>query len=129
MENLFTSPLSVNRIDRGFVLGTWLFQFSNTRFLTDPLKQTTITLYGLKEGSEVRVYDFWGNEIAGIESLTGTDEWSFSANYYGDGSPYNMIMVVVFHLYYNEVRFQYEVPFVDSKIPIFQVKDRWYKNP
>jgi hypothetical protein len=87
---------------------------------------TTITLTGLKEDSEVRVYENDGgnngDEIDGVED-SGTS-FSFSA------SSASVVNIMINHLNYLPADiWQYTVPSSDATIPIVQFVDRQYNNP
>jgi len=83
---------------------------------------TTVTFSGVHAGSEVRVYDASGNELAGVESSTANPEltWVLSA---GD------VRVVVVHLDYKIKDFQYTPVAGAVSLPVQQEADSWYSNP
>lgn len=83
---------------------------------------TTVTFSGVHAGSEIRVYDASGNELAGVESSTANPEltWVLST---GD------VRVVVVHLDYKIKDFQYTPVAGAVSLPVQQEADSWYSNP
>lgn len=83
---------------------------------------TTVTFSGVHAGSEIRVYDASGNELAGVESSTANPEltWVLST---GD------VRVVVVHLDYKIKEFQYTPVSGAVPLPVQQEADSWYSNP
>jgi hypothetical protein len=98
------------------------------------VQATNVTLTGLRDNTEIRVYDQTTpipNELAGIENATtGTvDNRSFSFSL----SSGTVVDIAVFNQDYilppnNRIE-NYTVPGTDASIPISQVRDRNYKNP
>ena len=100
---------------------------------TDVQANISTTLTGMKDNTEVRVYDQSNPpvELAGIENATaGTvDDRSFTFAL----SATTLVDIVVFNIDWilppnNRVK-DFTVPSVDSSIPISQVFDRNYENP
>lgn len=92
-----------------------------------PLDVVTITLTGLKEGSEVRAYvDESGNngiEIDGYDTVSGTS-WSF------DAESSSVINIMINHVDYLPADiWGYVVGTSDVSIPVSQFIDRVYSNP
>ena len=86
---------------------------------------STLTITGLKAGSEVRVYRSSDlEELTGIESSETTFTWGFSVT----GSV--TVEIAILHLKYQYMRL-YDVVLSSSdvSIPVQQVKDRNYDNP
>jgi hypothetical protein len=93
-----------------------------------------VTLTGLKDNTEVRVYDQTApipNDLAGVENATtGTvDNRSFSFSL----SSGTVVDIAIFNQDYilppnNRIE-DYTVPGNDASIPISQVRDRNYRNP
>lgn len=87
----------------------------------------TVTLTGLKSGSEIRVWTRDGNGdndqvVDGIES-SGTS-WSFS------GSAGQLVNITIYHLNYLPKYIEpYEIPSNNASIPTDQSSDRIYLNP
>ena len=83
---------------------------------------TTVTFSGVHAGSEIRVYDASGNELAGVESCTTNPAltWALST---GD------VRVVVVHLAYKIKDFQYTPVAGAVSLPVQQEADSWYSNP
>lgn len=83
---------------------------------------TTVTFSGVNAGSEIRVYDASGNELAGVESSTANPEltWVLST---GD------VRIVVVHLDYKVKDFQYTPISGAVSLPVQQEADSWYRNP
>ena len=87
------------------------------------LAQPTLTLTGLKPGSEVRIFNkATGAEIAGAES-SGT---SFSAKY--DYTADIDVYIVILALGYQWMQIDYTLTAEDASIPVQQVIDRVYEN-
>lgn len=84
----------------------------------------SMTLTGLKSGSEVRIYKSSDmTELTGIESSTSTFTWNFSytASY--------EVEIIILHLEYQYIRLtNINVVASDITIPIQQVIDRNYEN-
>ena len=85
----------------------------------------TMTLTGLKAGSEVRIYRSSDMvEMTGIESSTTTFTWNFSYS-----SSY-AVEIGILHLNYQYIRLtDIMISASDITIPIQQVTDRNYLNP
>lgn len=98
------------------------------------VQATNVTLTGLRDNTEVRVYDQTTpvpNELAGIENATAgtTDDRSFSFSL----SSGTIVDIAVFNETFilppnNRIE-DFEVPSNDTSIPISQVRDRNYLNP
>lgn len=90
--------------------------------------QVQVTFTGMKDNSEVRVYDAdTGAEIAGIEDATGGSPGNRSFAW-SDNSG-NMVDYVIHSLNYETIRVEgYTVPAVATSIPIQQRIDRNYEN-
>lgn len=91
------------------------------------VNSVTITLTGLPNNVEVRIYQDAGSgvagaEIAGIENVTGNQ---FA---YTDAASNNVI-ITIFDEDYNPVRTQYQNPSSSTSIPIQLISDGWYLNP
>jgi hypothetical protein len=86
------------------------------------INPANITLTGIKNNSEVRVYEAGTqNEIVGQENIT-TGTYTFS-------STQATVDLVVISLQYQNLRIQNLDTAVDSTIPIQQIIDRQYLNP
>jgi hypothetical protein len=89
----------------------------------------SVTFTGLKDNTEVRVYDAGdGSEIGGIENATSgspdnrTFTWSDVAS--------NVVDYVIHNNTYETIRVEgYTVPTSDTSIPVQQRLDRNYSNP
>lgn len=93
-------------------------------FVIEPKIYPTITLTGLKNPSEVRVFNDIGMvEIAGQENVTSG---TFSFQY--DPDIVASITIVVLSLGYINIRFQLALSLSDTTIPIQQQIDRQYSN-
>jgi hypothetical protein len=86
--------------------------------------QTTVTLTGLVNGSEVRVYDSGDNSVIdGTESVTG-NEFSFT------DAAGNTVYIRIFHVDYLPADISgYVIPAAATDVPVQQVFDRNYSNP
>lgn len=95
----------------------------------------TLTLTGMKDNSEVRVYDSFDttppystpNELAGIENATAgtTDDRSFAFS----ATPGNTIYIKVFNVDWLFDTLTLVVPSTSQSIPISQRTDRVFDNP
>lgn len=89
----------------------------------------TITLTGMKDWTEVRVYEYGTiNEIAGIEDVIAGSvdnrSWSFSAN----GG--QVVDIRIFNIFWVSTNIlNYTVPSSNTSIPVTQVEDWVYENP
>ena len=86
---------------------------------------STLTITGLKAGSEVRVYRSSDlEELTGIESSGTSFSWGFSVT----GSV--TVEIAILHLEYQYMRlYDIVLSSSDVTIPVQQVKDRNYENP
>lgn len=101
-------------------------------FTTTVNNNTSVTLTGMKDNSEVRVYDNAALasrvELAGIENATAgtTDNRSFTFSL-GAGVVTN---IVVYAVGFNPVYFNaFTIPSSDTSLPVSQQTDRTYENP
>ena len=84
-----------------------------------------LKLVGIKENSEVRIYKKDTMEqLAGIENVT-SDTFTYEYEYTSDID----VIVTVFNIGYNPIRFETTLSNSDTTIPIQQQVDRTYKNP
>jgi len=82
-------------------------------------------LTGIKENSEIRIYkkdDL--SELTGVESLSG-NEFLYRYKYTEDTD----VIVTIFNINYDPIRFETTLTQNDTTIPIQQQYDRNYKNP
>ena len=91
----------------------------------------TLTFTGLKDNTEIRVYDQSGNELDGIENATAgsPDDRSFAASV--AGSTVVDIMIMNLEWTYpprNRIE-DFTWPSATATLPIQQVIDRTYENP
>jgi hypothetical protein len=101
------------------------FTVSNDGVKFTPLIYSFFSITNLQLGSEVDIYDVYGNAIGGVESAISTT-FVFQYDYVGISQD---ITVVVFHQEYQPVTFSDTLDGIDKSIPIFQVYDRVYYNP
>lgn len=98
---------------------------------TTILNSINVTLTGMKDDTEVRIYRTGTNpavEIAGIETVTDgtTDDRSFT---FSDEAG-NSVDIVIISLTYENLRIEnYIIPSTNSSLPIQQSIDRNYLNP
>lgn len=106
---------------------------NGTSATTDVQANISTTLTGMKDNTEVRVYDQSNPpvELAGIENATAgtTDDRSFAFAL----SATTVVDIVIFNVEYilppnNRIE-DFTVPSVDSSLPISQVFDRNFENP
>lgn len=93
---------------------------------TDPVGSITVTLSGVKPGSEIKLIDKDKNVLGGTESLDGVA--AFNVNYYAPGSPNNVIRILIISLGYEVIDLAYTLPNTSITIPVFQRIDRNYRN-
>ena len=88
-----------------------------------------ITLDGMKDGSEVRIYRYGTlNEIAGIEQVTDGSEDDRSFQFSDEAG--NQVNIIVFNTGYAYYRINnYVIPSNAATLPIDQKIDRVYENP
>lgn len=88
-------------------------------------QQATLTLNGLKDNSEVRIYEAGtSTEIAGIENSSGNFQYTYE--YQGSSIA---VDIVVHHLNYQYLKVSnVTLGSTNSTIPIQQVSDRQYAN-
>lgn len=97
------------------------------RLPTEPSGSVTITLSGVKAGSEAYIFDSTGNVLAGVESAT--DPQAFTLQRYATGNPLNSVRIFIASLGYENIDISYTLPETNSSIPIQQRIDRNYRNP
>lgn len=88
--------------------------------------QPTLTITGLKNPSEVRIFDAGTTtELAGQENVTtGSFEWVFDPAVYPD------VDISILALSYQNIRFtNFALSMADVTIPVQQQVDRQYANP
>jgi hypothetical protein len=98
----------------------------NIIFDIEPSFEPTLTITGLQNPSEVRIFDAGTTtEIAGEESITdGEFSWVF------DPTVYPMVDIAVLSLGYQNIRFtDFALSLADVSIPVQQQLDRQYWNP
>ena len=90
---------------------------------------TSVTITGLVDNTEVRVYDAGDNsEIAGTEDATDgtTGNRSFT---FSDAAA-NVVNIVIHNTNYVYIRItNFTIPGTDTSIPVQQRFDRNYSNP
>lgn len=95
---------------------------------TTVVSTVSITLTGLKDNTEIRVYEAATTTVvAGIENATTgtTDNRSFSFS----DSPGNFVDIIVHNLAYKWLKISnFEIPSTSSSVPIQQEIDRNYAN-
>lgn len=97
------------------------------RLPTEPSGSVTITLSGIKPGSEAYIFDSSGNVLAGVESAA--DPQPFTLQRYATGNPLNNVRIFIASLGYENIDIAYTLPETNSSIPIQQRIDRNYRNP
>lgn len=83
---------------------------------------TTVTFTGVNAGSEIRVYNAAGSEIAGVESCDANHAltWNVDAT---------ALTIRIVHTAYKIKEFQYTNVEGSVSLPIQQEADKWYSNP
>ena len=97
----------------------------NIIFDIEPSFEPTLTISGLKNPSEVRIFDEGTTtELAGEENITdGTFTWVF------DPAVYPAVDIAVLSLGYQNIRFtNFPLTLADTNIPVQQIVDRQYEN-
>lgn len=95
------------------------------RLPSEAIGSTTVTFEGIKPGSEVRIYNPYGIELAGIETCATDQALSFDVF----APAYNLTTIRIIHLDYKIKEFTYRPVVGAQSIPIQQEPDHWYKNP
>lgn len=96
--------------------------FQTAGVVVNIVSASTLTFTGIKDGSEVRIYEAGTTtELDGNDSITGG---TFSSSI-----SVGAVDAVVFALGYLEVRYYGLVTTADQSIPVQQVVDRQYSNP
>jgi hypothetical protein len=91
----------------------------------EPKISPTLTITGLKNPSEVRIFDAGTTtQLAGQENVTsGTFQWVF------DPETYPSVDIAILSLGYQNVRFtSFPLSLADTSIPVQQQVDRQYEN-
>ena len=88
---------------------------------TNILQSATLTISGLVAGSEVRLYDSALNEIAGVESSSTHEDFTYNEAYVG-------AILVVHNVDYKPLRIELNLELSNSTLPVQQQFDRNYKN-
>ena len=82
----------------------------------------TLTISGANNNSEIRVYKVSDDtELMGIENSSG--DFTDDCSYVG------VVKIIVHHLDYQYVNFEYTLTGVDANVPVPQQKDLTYNNP
>lgn len=94
---------------------------------TDAVGTVNVSFSGVKAGSEIKLFDQVGELLAGVESAAGTP--AFVLSRFSDGSPNNDVRVLIISLSYEVLDFVITLTSANTNIPVFQRKDRNYRNP
>lgn len=97
------------------------------RLASDPIGTVTLTLNGVKPGSEVHIIDYAASIISSVESTVGDP--SFPLSVYQAGNVRNTIRILVVSLSYEVLDLSFTLTNVNASIPVFQRVDRNYRNP
>lgn len=108
---------------RGTVGGVLAYQ----RLPSEPIGSIYLTLTGIKNGSEVHIFNASGDAIADSESTSG--DVVFQMNVYSAGNANNTVRIFVASLGYENIDIRYTLPTQNVSVPFFQRIDRTYKNP
>lgn len=103
----------------------WSTWHINIIFDIEPSFEPTLTISGLKNPSEVRIFDAGTTtEIAGSENITtGEFQWVF------DPTVYPSVDIAVLSLGYQNLRFtDFALALANASIPVQQQVDRQYRN-
>lgn len=91
-----------------------------------PSATYTLTLTGMQDDTEVRIYDQSGNELTGIEDVGATGIFSYTYDYFADF----IVDIQIMHLGYVFQRFNdFPLTSADKTQLIQQNLDRTYANP
>lgn len=93
----------------------------NHGFGLEPVS-TTVTFAGVNAGSEIRVYDSSGTELAGTESCSADQELTWTV-------PVGDVRVVIVNMDYKIKDFTYTSVAGAQSLPVQQEIDTWYVNP
>lgn len=89
----------------------------------DVLSWPELSFSGVPVGTELRIYDSTGNELAGVESYSGEP---LLVPYVADPNPARFQFLA---LGYEFLFFELLIPRNDALIPVVMRKDRVYYNP
>lgn len=90
----------------------------------DVLSYPVLSFSGVPDGTELRIYNQAGEELAGIESYTAGD--TFSVPYIADPNPARFQFLAIGYEY---LFFDLPIPRLDALIPVVMRRDRVYLNP
>lgn len=83
---------------------------------------TTVTFVGVNAGSEIRVYDSGGTELAGVESCSADPELTWTV-------PAGDVTIRIVNTAYKIKEFNYTSAAGTQSLPVQQELDHWYSNP
>lgn len=112
---------------RGVQTSSFFSIYSNQSLPTDPVGNVVISFNGVKDGSEIKIFDIDKTLLNGTDSTSGIP--SYILPRYAPGSAYNTVRILIINLGYEVIDLTYVLPTVNSTIPVFQRIDRNYRNP
>lgn len=90
-----------------------------------PLSEATLTLSGIVEGTEVRIFDSSDNELAGTDSVGATGIFEYAYGYDADV----VVRVEVISVAYKNKSFNVTLREYDQAVVVQQEPDNTYINP
>lgn len=90
---------------------------------SDVLSWPALSFSGVPLGTELRIFNADGDELAGVESYAGD---VLSVPYIADPRPARFVFLA---LGYEYLFFELVIPRLDALIPVVMRKDRVYLNP
>lgn len=90
-----------------------------------PISEATLTLSGIVEGTEVRIFDSSGNELAGTESAGVTGIFEYTYGYDADVE----VRVEIISVAYKNKSFNLTLREYDQSVVVQQEPDNTYLNP
>lgn len=128
MSLMFPTPLgSIGPASSGQTFGLPYGALGIQRLPTDPIGSAIVTFRGVHAGSEIRVYDAAGVELAGIESCDNDQVLIWPAFAYG--SPNNTVTIRIVANAYELIELEYVTGEGAQAITVQQAVDKWYRNP
>ncbi len=101
--------------------------YSRQPLPTDPVGTVSVSFSGVKVGSEIKLFNADKALLDGTESSGVLP--AFTMQRYAPGSQYNNVRILIMNLGYEVIDIPYELPSVNTTIPVFQRIDRNYRNP
>lgn len=112
---------------RGVQTSSFFGRYSNQSLPSDAVGTVTLSLSGIKPGSEVKIFNADAALIGDTESVSGVP--SFVLSRFAPGSRLNTVRILIINLAYEVVDLTIELGTTNTTVPVFQRIDRNYRNP